>query len=76
MRCVTIRNEGSKLWTTYLGSKDGGSSTHKRGSISRWRSEEGGYEEPLEALVSYCAEIAEVLVGGRRYECAGDEQKT
>jgi hypothetical protein len=32
---------------TYLGSEDGGSSTHKRGSISRKRSEEGGYEEPL-----------------------------
>jgi hypothetical protein len=35
--------------TTYLGSEDGGSSTHKRGSGRRTRSEEGGYEEPFGA---------------------------
>jgi hypothetical protein len=33
---------------TYLGSEDGGSSTHKRGSISRRRSEESGREEASE----------------------------
>jgi hypothetical protein len=36
---------------TYLGSEDGGSSTHKRGSRSRRRSEEGGYGEPFACCV-------------------------
>lgn len=46
------KESGQQTLSTYLGSKDGGSSTHKRGSISRLRSEEGGYEEPLETLLN------------------------
>jgi hypothetical protein len=49
VRGLQIRNGGREASVaTYLGSEDGGSSTHKRGSISRKRSEEGGYEEPWE----------------------------
>jgi hypothetical protein len=41
----------AELFTTYLGSEDGGSSTHKRGSKSQRRSEEDGYGEPLGMLL-------------------------
>jgi hypothetical protein len=59
---VQIRNgNGEQIVATYLGSEDGGSSTHKRGSISRRRSEEGGYEEPQECSCN-------VLVGRQAVE--------
>jgi hypothetical protein len=69
------RGKQSSRSATYLGSEDGGSNTHKRGSESRRWSEEGGYEEPLKccksragrwSFVGFCLSREQRFIAGRR----------